>query len=345
MYRPLCKPQRRVNLREISIVLTSETRTRLRVKRRAPYNTNTGTYTNTYTNTNTNTNPQRRGRGWAWKGEHHTLSSCLKTSCDSGCSPFVFKIIVKWCWTHGDDFGWWHCWWQNVLWATGWWLCVTDSDATVENDDSMHLIVRTRSLCHTMMTKMTNIILMTKLMTKTLERTRNLSHPMMTKVTSMTLMTELTKLLTKLMTKLMTQTLVRTRNLSLHLEKRPLPCCHTKPWNILVVTSLSSKWSSPSSVLAKQPHIIVTVIPNIQHHHTQVSIIIWSSPDVIWRRVTSSSSYRSSSPSSSPPLEEVMGEMVRSQCNSEVDELPLVLAPHAPHHHHHDHEDGVGDEC
>ena len=30
------------------------------------------------------------------------------------------------------------------------------------------------------------------------------------------------------------KTLVRTRNLSLHLEKIPLPCCHTRPCNMFV---------------------------------------------------------------------------------------------------------------
>ena len=30
------------------------------------------------------------------------------------------------------------------------------------------------------------------------------------------------------------KTLVRTRNLSLHLEKMPLPCCHTRPCNMFV---------------------------------------------------------------------------------------------------------------
>ena len=32
------------------------------------------------------------------------------------------------------------------------------------------------------------------------------------------------------------KTLVRTRNLSLHLEKMPLPCCHTRPCNMVIIS-------------------------------------------------------------------------------------------------------------
>lgn len=32
------------------------------------------------------------------------------------------------------------------------------------------------------------------------------------------------------------KTLVRTRNLSLHLEKIPLPCCHTRPCNVVIIS-------------------------------------------------------------------------------------------------------------
>ena len=55
------------------------------------------------------------------------------------------------------------------------------------------------------------------------------------------------------------KTLVRTRNLSLHLEKMPLPCCHTRPCNMFIFR-IAINLIIPSIIAIINIMMIITII-------------------------------------------------------------------------------------
>ena len=86
------------------------------------------------------------------------------TSCDSGCSPFVFKIILNMVMICIVTLL------VTIVFIQKWLMALRDNDVKDENDDyTYHYDDSPERVSHPMMAKMT---LMTKLMTNTLVSTR-----------------------------------------------------------------------------------------------------------------------------------------------------------------------------